>query len=140
MKVRFANPPREFEKEIKLLPGNFTSTQEITDFLAAEVAKLDEADLIAVDLVSLVNTEVIPSGNKNVAKMWQARSVLKTHGYYDTVAAAIAASNNVAWQEAWEYAPEISRDSDFVIAMASLLGLSSAQVDALFEEARNLVV
>jgi hypothetical protein len=61
----------------------------------------------------------------------QARIALLAAGHLDAVEAAIAAAPR-AVQIDWEYAIEIRRDNPVIAAMAATIGLTEAQIDALF--------
>lgn len=61
----------------------------------------------------------------------QARLVLLQNGLLDDVEAAVAAADRAAQLE-WEYATEIKRDWPTLVAMAAALGMTDAQLDALF--------
>jgi hypothetical protein len=65
-------------------------------------------------------------------QMWQARTILAQSGLLSSINAAVAASNNAEIQIAWEYAPNVVRRSTFVATMATALGLTEAQLDAMF--------
>lgn len=135
--VRFADGAREFRQQMKL--GASLAASDVPTFLAAECARLDAADRTAVDLQSIIGSEITAAAPlPGYVKMWQARAVLARHGHLPAVDTAIAASGSAAWQAAWEYAPDISRESPLVAAMAQALGLSDAEVDALFAEAATL--
>lgn len=64
-------------------------------------------------------------------KMWQAKAALAASGKLEAANAAVQGAGG-AVALAWEYAPDVSRASAAVAAMASAIGLSSADVDALF--------
>jgi hypothetical protein len=68
---------------------------------------------------------------------WQARRALLDAGLLDAVEAAVAAATRDV-QIVWEYAPNIVRNSPFIAAMGPALGLSDAQIDALFIAARRI--
>lgn len=69
----------------------------------------------------------------------QARAALRAVGLIDAVEAAIAAAGNGAIADAWEYSPEISRQSALVKTLGHALGLSDEQIDALFVQAAAVV-
>lgn len=54
--VVFTDGAREFEKSFKLQAGQ--TTDQVTAFLAGEVAKLDTLDKTALDLSSMIGTEI----------------------------------------------------------------------------------
>lgn len=67
----------------------------------------------------------------------QARLALYGVGLLSQVNAAIAAADEPT-QITWEFASEIDRNDQLVIALAAALGLSNKQVDALFAQAATL--
>lgn len=88
---------------------------------------------------------VITSTPENVVtevSMSQARRALLAGGYLDSVDPAIAAiSDATARKEAeiqWEYATVVRRSSALVTTLGTALGLSEAQIDALFIAAAQL--
>lgn len=72
--------------------------------------------------------------------LWKARAALESTGLLASADAAVAASGNPAVKAAWEYATELQRDSPAIVGLASALGLSSAQLDALFIQAAAIEV
>lgn len=62
---------------------------------------------------------------------FQAKAALFQAGLLPSVQAAIAAASPIA-QLAWSDATEFTRDSPTIASLSAQLGLSSAQVDALF--------
>jgi len=64
----------------------------------------------------------------------QARRALLVAGLLDDVEAAVAAASQDI-QIAWEYEPNIRRDSPMIGALAPALGLTDAQIDDLFRAA-----
>ena len=72
-----------------------------------------------------------------VVTMRQARLALLGAGLLQTVNDAVAAAGDVARIE-WEYAQEVRRDWPTLIALQGAVGLSDAQIDALFVAAASL--
>lgn len=74
--------------------------------------------------------------------MRQARLALLGAGLLDDVDAAIAAIPDATQRRAaeieWEYAQTVDRHSPFTQQLASGLGLTSDQLDALFSQASGL--
>jgi hypothetical protein len=101
----------------------------------AEIAALRAGGFIP-ESATVVEAETVPQS----VKLWQARAMLRTAGKLDAATAAIAASGNAALQDAWEYAPDISRASPAVAALGAALNLSPEQIDALFIAASKLTV
>ena len=69
--------------------------------------------------------------------MRQARLALLAAGLLDLVETAIAGAGPAAKIE-WDYATEVQRASGLVPAMATALGLTDTQIDALFVQAATL--
>lgn len=69
--------------------------------------------------------------------MRQARLALLAAGLLDPVNIAVLAAGSAAQVE-WEYASEVQRSAGLVPAMAAALGMSDAQIDALFVAAAAL--
>lgn len=72
-------------------------------------------------------------------KMWQAKSALANAGKLEAANAAVTRVGG-AIAIAWEYAPDVSRNSPAVAAMAQAIGLTDADVDALFAAAAGIQV
>jgi hypothetical protein len=88
---------------------------------------LDEVNAAIASLPSL-----IPSVTPR-----QARLALKAAGLLDKVTAAVAAADQ-ATQITWEFASQIDRNSPVSATLGAQLGLTSAQIDALFIQASTL--
>lgn len=76
-----------------------------------------------------------------VVDMAQARLALLQAGLLDQVQAAVDAmpgAEGAAARIAWEYRSTVRRDSTLLAALASQVGLSDAQIDALFVTAATL--
>lgn len=69
--------------------------------------------------------------------MRQARLALLGAGLLDAVTAAVATADKAAQIE-WEYAGFVERNAGLVPAMASALGMTDEQIDALFVAAAAL--
>lgn len=72
--------------------------------------------------------------------MWQAKAALQAAGKLDAANAAVNGSGNQSIIMAWEWAPEISRDSPSVAAIGAAVGLASSDIDALFIAADAITV
>jgi hypothetical protein len=73
--------------------------------------------------------------------MRQARLALLQAGMLQTVNQAVASMPGDAGEAArieWEYSQEVQRDKQLVLALAPVLGLNEAQLDALFIAAAAL--
>ena len=73
------------------------------------------------------------------ASKFQAIEALAQFGYLDTVEAIMSAPETPAqMKRAWTHATEFLRDSPTVAALAGVLGLDAAQLDALFVTAAGI--
>lgn len=70
--------------------------------------------------------------------LWQARAVLERRGLLAAANSAVTLAGDEVLRAVWEYGNVISRSSPGLAALASALGLSGADVDALFREAAAL--
>lgn len=69
-----------------------------------------------------------------VIPAWKGKAALREAGLLDVVEAAIAAEGGRV-QDAWAGASEWSRGSDFLLSLATGLGLTTQQVDDMFRVA-----
>lgn len=69
---------------------------------------------------------------------FQARAALHLAGLLPQVEAAVAASNDMLAQLAWADALEFERASPTIAAIAAAIGLTEAQIDALFVTASQI--
>ena len=98
-------------------------------------AYLDTADLTAPAL-PMTDIPVVQGVPQSVT-MRQARLALLAAGLLDTVETAAAGAGPAAAIE-WEYAGDVQRGAGLVPAMATALGMTDAQIDALFVTASTL--
>lgn len=68
--------------------------------------------------------------------MSQARLYLLGAGLLEQVDSIV--SQNEAWKIEWEYATDVVKNSQLVVALSSQLGLSSEAIDVMFDEASKL--
>lgn len=71
---------------------------------------------------------------------WQARAALALAGKITAANAAVAGCGDVAIQNAWEYATTFDRTSASVNSIGAAIGMSPADIDALFIAASALKV
>lgn len=71
-------------------------------------------------------------------QMWQARAILFRSGLLGQVEQAVKAATNPEIEIAWEYAPNVVRQSAFVSAMAAAINLDNATIDNLFIEGAKI--
>ena len=91
----------------------------------------------AWDGTTLTAPPAAPTPIPQSVTMRQARLALLAAGLLDTVETAIAGAGPAAVIE-WDYATEVQRASGLVPAMATALGLTDEQIDALFVQAATL--
>ena len=92
-------------------------------------------------LIDVVQPMPQPPVVPTVVSMRQARLALLGAGLLATVNAAVAAMPGAAGEAArieWEYSGEVHRNKALVQALAPVLGLNDAQLDALFVAAAAL--
>lgn len=89
------------------------------------------------DGTTLTAPPVPPTPIPAEVTMRQARLALLGAGLLETVETAIMSAGPAAKIE-WEYAQEVQRASGLVPAMATALGMTEAQIDALFVTAATL--
>ena len=68
--------------------------------------------------------------------MRQARLYLLGAGLLKQVDSIV--SQNEAWKIEWEYATDVVKNSQLVVALSNQLGLSSEAIDVMFDEASKL--
>ena len=103
---------------------------------AKEAARLGAKDYEVRDERPIV---IRPAGVPRSIPMHAARITLRRHGLLAAAnAAAQAAGGEVL--DAWEYAPSIARSSPTMKGVQAALGLSEADVDALFVAATDLII
>ena len=123
-------------------------------FTGADLPEWNEAQITAVDITGQSveigdlwdgNTfsapPALPPAIPHAVTMRQARLALRQAGLLQTVNDAVASMPGAAGEEArieWEYSQEVQRDKALVLSLAPALGLSSAQLDALFLAASAL--
>lgn len=99
--------------------------------------EVTERDMTAEEIAAIPQPP--PAPKPQTVTRFQARAALMQAGLLDDVEALMANPATPAIQRlAWADAQEFRRSSPTVAAMAAALGLSSAQVDALFEQAAGI--
>jgi len=68
---------------------------------------------------------------------WQIRRAINAAGLRSAVEAAVAAADQTT-KDGWEFAGSVRRDNEVLTNMAAALGLTAAQIDALFRTAAAL--
>ena len=89
---------------------------------------------VVVDGVAYALEITLPS----VVTMRQARLALLQSDLLATVETAITTGTDEAMKIEWEYATEIKRDWNSLVALTTALGMTSAELDDLFQLASTL--
>lgn len=104
-----------------------------THLLPVGVVSVTEAE---AEDIRIANTP--PPARINKVTMRQARLALLGAGLLSTVNSSIAAMTGAAGEAArieWEYSQEVQRDRGLVLALGTQMGMTEAQLDALFTTA-----
>lgn len=70
---------------------------------------------------------------------WQIRNALNATGLRGAVEAAVLAADQTT-KDAWQYATEFRRDNALVAAVATALGKTEAELDAVFAMAQTVTL
>ena len=116
------------------LPANHVWSQDwVYDVIGADIKRTWTPIQMTPEQIAAQYAASVPQ----VVTMRQSRLALLAAGLLDLVETAIAAAGPAAKIE-WDYATEVQRASGLVPAMATALGLTDAQIDALFVSAATL--
>jgi len=69
---------------------------------------------------------------------WQIRKALNAQGLRQAVEDAVAASDDIALRDGWEFATQFRSDDPFVLTMGAMLGKSEEETRQLIEYAGSL--
>ena len=103
----------------------------------AEVTELVHP-YVAKDVTDRVDAYIRQATLLSVVTMRQARLALLQSGLLATVETAITTGTDEAMKIEWEYATEIKRDWNSLVALTTALGMTSAELDDLFQLASTL--
>lgn len=114
---------------------NIVDTEDLHEYFdGKDFVKLEEyckkqsiAKYVEPEVVIVVPTQIT---------MRQTRLYLLSIDLLDNVETIV--SQNRAWQIEWEYASEVQRTNQLIVAMQQELELTDAQVDEMFLEASKL--
>lgn len=112
-----------------------------TAYWDAEAREQRERDCTPEEVAEIEARKVAPPVPPEAVTMRQARLALLGAGLLDDVETALNALSEPAKSAArieWDYSNELQRANPLVVALGAALGLSSAQVDALFITAAGL--
>ncbi|MEN6540828.1 MAG: hypothetical protein ABFC67_14570 [Mizugakiibacter sp.] len=121
--------------------------KDISNNISAYPADGSQDHFISTDLVEISESEAMSiAATSNVAvpsvvSMRQARRALYDAGMLSNVEAAIAGMSGVDGDKAridWATATTVERGNALVASLAAALGLTGAQLDALFTQAAAL--
>ena len=118
-----------YEEAVVDTDGNVVTPEvvEVTELVR-------EYEPVVVDGVAYALEITLPS----VVTMRQARLALLQSGLLATVETAITTGTDEAMKIEWEYATEIKRDWNSLVALTTALGMTSAELDDLFQLASTL--
>lgn len=114
---------------------NIVDTEDLHTYFDVDAWVPLEAYCIMQEIAPYVAPEVIVVIPTQIT-MRQTRLYLLSIDLLDTVETIV--SQNKAWQIEWEYASEVQRTNQLIVAMQQELELTSAQVDEMFLEASKL--
>lgn len=124
--------------QVKCHSYDGTQMQMFRDDAAAFGTPLDDYEDMIADIESKIVPYVPPPPVvPTVVSMRQARLALYGAGLLDDVEAAVASSTKDVQIE-WEFSSELRRDWPTLVLLAGALGLTEAQLDALFIQASQL--
>lgn len=86
-----------------------------------------------IEEVSLYEVNILEAMKPKVVTMRQARLALLQSNLLSTIDIAIASGTDEAMKIEWEYATEVRRDWASLITLATALGMTSVDLDGLFE-------
>lgn len=124
--------------QVKCHSYDGTQMQMFRDDAAAFGTPLDDYE----DMIANIESKIVPYVPPppvvpTVVSMRQARLALNAAGLLGQVEAAVASSTEDVRIE-WQYSSEIRRDWPTLVLLAGALGLTDAQLDALFAQAATL--
>jgi hypothetical protein len=133
----------EWFKRPTLVPeGDWRVVGEVVPDFDAATHQLGEKTLQILEDDTVAHVwSVVPLPPPQVPdqiQMWQARAILFRNGLLGQVEQAVKAATNPEIEIAWEYAPNVVRQSAFVSAMAAAINLDNAAIDNLFIEGAKI--
>lgn len=114
---------------------NIVDTEDLHTYFDGQEWVPLEAYCIMQEISPYVAPEVVIVVPTQIT-MRQTRLYLLSIDLLDTVENIV--SQNKAWQIEWEYASEVQRTNQLIVAMQQELELTDAQVDEMFLEASKL--
>lgn len=125
-----------------ILPTQATLTAQVQALTADLAAMTAERDALLAQVAALqaeIEAAETEAGLVATVTNYQARTALINAGLFAQVDAAVKAAGPASLLfQAWEYAADFRRDSPFIAQMATALGLTQPQVDALFAAAAQV--
>jgi hypothetical protein len=131
----------EYMDETRVVQEAVEATYDDTGLADIEaVAEVTELvrPYVAKDVTDRVDAYIRQAALPSVVTMRQARLALLQGGLLTAVETTIVGGTDEAMKIEWEYATEINRDWDSLVALTTALGMTSAELDDLFQLASTL--
>lgn len=120
------------------------AVERVAPIHGVRVGRKDDRATWSIDFQSTATAEQIAAANTVLANFdpttpevpqsvtpYQARVALSNAGLRTQTETAISNSDQSV-RDAWEYGTTVERDSPFILGISTILGLTDAEVDALF--------
>ena len=131
----------EYINETRIITEAVEATYDEDGMILTEaVAEVTELvhPYVAKDVTDRVDAYIRQATLLSVVTMRQARLALLQSGLLATIETAITTGTDEAMKIEWEYATEIKRDWNSLVALTTALGMTSAELDDLFQLASTL--
>lgn len=115
---------------------NIVDTEDLHTYFDVDTWVPLEAYCIMQEIAPYVAPEVVVVVIPTQITMRQTRLYLLSIDLLDAVETIV--SQNKAWQIEWEYASEVQRTNQLIVAMQQELQITDAQIDDMFLEASKL--
>jgi hypothetical protein len=140
------------QKGVFLVPANCTTLEPIPPIDSNDVQVFENGEWVLkndnrgtywdssgiVHNIVVIGIDPNPTWTKTPPKTyaplsaWQVRKVLNQLNLRDSVEYAVSQASQDT-KDAWNYAKEFERNDDVLLAMASVLNITSEQLDGMFE-------
>ena len=123
------------------VPGNAEGNrdyQEVQEAILGGTEDYPDAIVVEPEFTDEELLQQIEDAKPKVVTMRQARLALLQSGLLQTIQDAIANGTDDDMKIEWEYATEVKRDWGSLVALTTALGMTSAELDDLFQLASTL--